>query len=203
MAKFWQRLSILITVESLLLGILCFTPFLMLETNNLTSKKTIFKISIYQYSAISFICLFALFLFIYIIPHFSKQKNRKKEYYTLSAQALLINKTQNLKNETTYSTTKKHSHQINCFNDLSHLNNKDICLLIKKTPENILITALLGADNKTKEIFLKNISPRQLGFFLKHSNTYQSSKIKEIDEAQYFVIKKAHVLINKKRGQVL
>ena len=86
---------------------------------------------------------------------------------------------------------------------MSHLSNKDICELIKKVPENILTTALLGADNNTKEIFLKNISPKRLSIFLKQSNLPRSEKIKEIDEAQYFVIKKAHVLMSKKHRQGL
>lgn len=452
MVKFWQRLSILITIESLLLGILCFTPFLILETNNLTTKKTAFKIFIYQYTAVSFICLFALFLFIYAIPHFAKQKRAKKTYLNLSTQALLLNENSKIRNETillieklqhtthtapelilkilryysmqsyipneksafspaqqagiviscldakslkrifkrmqkseiklfqqlahslghitsedkfqvlskflstltepvskienphfsdtvlpsqqaikiikkencfspktniwdtldsissekiasylknessqsiaiilynlsdkkagevlsfipkevscsallrltalkslskkrltTLETSleshflniapqvfyyglekassilsimpthqknelllkltetspqiaKKLSHQIICFDDLSHLSNKDICELIKKVPENILTTALLGADNNTKEIFLKNISPKRLSIFLKQSNLPRSEKIKEIDEAQYFVIKKAHVLMSKKQRQGL
>ena len=450
MEKFWHRLSILITSESLFLGIFCFAPFLILESNSIAFQKTAIKISIYQYIAILFICCSSLFLFFYIIPKFIRKKHIKNTCQTLSSQILLLNENAKLRNDTNqliqklqqianttpelilkilryYSTQsatnqqqsifslpqqagiildclnkkslkkifkhmskneinlfqqlklslgtisteekfttlshffdtlmeptskiekqhftenilpsqhvikilKKENHfkpqsdiwktlesipsekisnylktessqtiaiilynlseekageilnqlpkeisitslirltalkslskkrikhieislesyflnitpriiyygkekassilslmpthhknkllleiektspkiaqqlsqQIICFDDLAFWNNTDICTLIKKTPEHILLLALLGANNKTREIFSKNISPNRWGKFLKQLNTPQPERIKDIDEAQYFIIKKAHVLINKKRKQ--
>ncbi|MBQ8250841.1 MAG: hypothetical protein IJY92_02885 [Alphaproteobacteria bacterium] len=447
MEKFWQRLSILITTESLVLGVFCFTPFLILESKNISFQKDAFKISLYQYTAVLFICLFVLFVCFYVIPQFTKKQKLKKVCHSLSLQTLLLNENTTLRNETQllieklqhitqtapelilnilryysvqssnsvcqnifsplqqtgiilscldnksrkklfkrmskreinsfkqlchslgYISTedkfkilsiflntlteptkkietsafaqniqlsqpvieilKKENHfskkadiweelnsipsekisnylknessqsiaiilynlsdkkagevlnllpkeisstallrltalkslskkriqnietslesyffnitphvfyhgwekasailslmtnqqkdklllaltktapqvakqlsqQIICFDDLASWNNTDICALIKKTPENILTLALLGANNKTREIFLKNISPKRWGVFLKQLNRPHPERIKEIDEAQYFIIKKAHVLINKK-----
>ena len=446
--KFWQQLSILITIESLFLGSLYFAPFLILESNSYTSQKTAFKISFYQYTAISFVCFLSLFLFLYAVPYFIKQQKSKKTHQALSNQILLLNesaksrremlllieklqhitktapelilkmlryysmqsridadknifspaqqagiviscldtkslkrifkrmqkteinlfqqliqslgyifiedkiqvlskfldtltepankienphfsdnilpyqqainilKKENippskaniwnkleqitsekiaayLKNESAQSIaiilynlsdkksgeilnhlpkdiscsalsrltalkslskkrfknieiflesyflnitpqayyhgwekassilslmppkeknklifaltetnpqiTQKLAQHIIYFNDLANWNNNDIQKLIKKTPENVLSTALLGANNKTKEIFLKNITPQHWGAILKQTFSSQSEKIKEIDEAQYFVIKKAHVLMSQKR----
>lgn len=90
------------------------------------------------------------------------------------------------------------SRQIVCFDDFAYWNDSDICYIIKKTPEHILTKALLGANNDTRSIFAKNMHPKQWGNFLKMLNLVQTKKIKEIDQAQFFILKKARILIDKK-----
>ena len=90
------------------------------------------------------------------------------------------------------------SRQIVCFDDFAYWNDCDICYIIKKTPEHILTKALLGANNDTRSIFAKNMHPKQWGNFLKMLDLAQTKKIKEIDQAQFFILKKARILIDKK-----
>ncbi len=90
------------------------------------------------------------------------------------------------------------SRQIVCFDDFAYWDDADICYLIKKTPEHILTKALLGANSNTRAVFSKNMSPKQWGNLLKIIDSSQVKKIKEIDQAQFFILKKARILIDKK-----
>lgn len=109
------------------------------------------------------------------------------------------NKFKTLLLETKPHIAQKLSKEILCFDDIAFCDNTLINRLIKKTPEKILTLALMGANSKTKEIFSKNIPPQKWGKFLNQLNTGYNEKIKEIDEAQHFIIKKAHILLNKNK----
>lgn len=89
--------------------------------------------------------------------------------------------------------------QIICFDDFAFWSEDNLAYLIKKTPKPILLTALMGANSLTKEAFSKNIPPQKWGEMFKVLNTPQTGKIKDINEAQCFIIKKAKALLDKQQ----
>lgn len=90
---------------------------------------------------------------------------------------------------------KRLSRQVICFDDFSDFDEENIRLLIKKTPRHILVNALLGADSATKEAFARNIDPKLWGKMLKKLSSESTNRIKDIDEAQCYIIKKARTMI--------
>lgn len=96
-------------------------------------------------------------------------------------------------------TARKLSQQIICFDDIALWSDENIRQLIKQTPQETLIQALAGAQGKTKEAFSRNIAPKVWGELLKRLSTPQTGKIKEIDSAQCFMIKKAQKMIENGR----
>lgn len=86
--------------------------------------------------------------------------------------------------------------QIICFDDFALWSDEQIHLLIKQTPIEILTRALTNASGKTKEAFSRNIAPQVWGKMLKQLALPQTGKVKEIDEAQCFMIKKAQKIID-------
>lgn len=91
---------------------------------------------------------------------------------------------------------QKLSRQIICFDDFAFWLDKDIRSLIKQIPGTILTCALTNASGKTKEAFSRNISPKIWGKMLHKMALSQTGSVKEIDEAQCFMIKKAQEMID-------
>ena len=85
------------------------------------------------------------------------------------------------------------------FEDIADWDDKSIRTLLEKTDRQVVVYALKGASDKLKEAFSRNMSPAVWGGVLKEINKLSSVKVKDIDTAQYTLVRTAQDLIQQKK----
>ena len=85
------------------------------------------------------------------------------------------------------------------FEDIADWDDTAIRTLLAQTDRQIVIYALKGASDKMKEAFSRNMSPAVWGGVLKETNKLSSVKVKDIDAAQYALVRTAQELVEQQK----
>ena len=92
------------------------------------------------------------------------------------------------------------SSKVIMFEDIATWDDNAIRTLLSKADKQTVVYALKGASDKVKEAFSRNMSPAVWGSILKETNKLTSIRLKEIDMAQYTLVRLAQELTEQKTG---
>lgn len=85
------------------------------------------------------------------------------------------------------------------FEDITQWPDRAIRTLLEQADRPVVVVALKGASDALKNAFSRNMSPAVWGGILKETNKLGALKLKEIDTAQYTLVKLAQELIRQKK----